>query len=79
MKWVLLVVMMSPEGKLDKVMNGGFGWELRSDCRAVIEAQHVEIVESVTEYYSNFAEGTQILGVGCYQPLTQQEDIVILY
>jgi hypothetical protein len=79
MKWVLLVVMMSSEGNLEKVMNGGFGWDLRSDCAAAVELQHVEIIESFMEYYSGFTKGAEILGVGCYQPLTQQEDLIVLY
>ena len=79
MKWILLVVLMTPSGELDKITNGGVGWDLRVDCIATIQKQHVEIVNSVKEFYSEYTDTMKVLGVGCYQPFTQQEDMVVLY
>ena len=78
MKWVLLVVILTPSGDLDKAMNGGPGWENRSDCRAYIEKAYNEIHQSVVDHYKGYTENSQILGFGCFQPLTNQEDIVIV-
>ena len=33
MKWVLLVTILYPDGSIDKIMNGGQGWEDRNLCR----------------------------------------------
>lgn len=78
MKWVLLVAILYPNGSIDKIINGGQGWEDRNLCRILVEQEYKSIVQSV---YNNFSmpQDTQILGVGCYQPLTFQEDMVIVF
>ena len=78
MKWVLLVAILYPDGNIDKIMNSASGWEDRNLCRILIEQEYKSIVESV---YENFPmpQGTEILGVGCFQPLTNQEDMVIVF
>jgi hypothetical protein len=59
-------------------MNGGQGWEDRNLCRLLVEQEYKTIADSV---YENFPmpEGSQILGVGCFQPLTNQEDMVKIF
>ena len=78
MKWVLLVVILYPGGNIDKVMNVGQGWEDRNLCRLLVEQEYKTIADSV---YENFPmpEGSEILGVGCFQPQTNQEDMVVIF
>ena len=78
MKWVLLVAMLYPDGSIDKIINGGQGWEDLNQCRVLVEQEYNTIVDSV---YENFPmpQGSYILGVGCYQPLTNQEDMVVVF
>lgn len=78
MKWVLLVAVLYPDGSIDKIMNGGQGWEDRNQCRILVEQEYVSIAESVHENFP-MPQGAEILGVGCYQPLTFQEDMVIVF
>ena len=37
MKWVLLVAILYPDGSIEKIMNGGQGWEDRNQCRILVE------------------------------------------
>ena len=78
MKWVLLVAILYPDGNVEKVMNGGQGWEDRNLCRILVEQESQTIADSV---YENFPmpQGSFILGVGCFQPQTNQEDMVVIF
>ena len=75
MKWVLLVVLMYPEGSIDKVMNRASGWEDRIKCNEFIESNHSMITESVKTHFA-MPQGTALMGIGCFQPLTNQEYMV---
>tara|TARA_X000001382_G_scaffold124990_1_gene110061 strand:+ start:59 stop:298 length:240 start_codon:yes stop_codon:yes gene_type:complete len=75
MKWVLFVVLMTPDGSLDKVYNSASGWEDRIKCNEFVEFNHPKIIDSVKTNYA-MPQGTTIMGIGCLQPLTNQEDMV---
>ena len=78
MKWVLLVAILYPDGSVEKVINGGQGWEDRNLCRILVEQESQTIADSV---YGNFPmpQGSFILGDGCFQPQTNQEDMVVIF
>jgi len=78
MKWVLLVVILHSDGSIEKVMNGGQGWEDRNLCRILVEQEYQIIAESVYNYFP-MPQEAQIIGVGCYQPQTNQEDMVKIF
>jgi hypothetical protein len=78
MKWVLFVVLMNPDGSLDKVYNSASGWEDRIKCNEFVELNHPKIIDSVKIHYT-MPQGTTIMGVGCFQPLTKQEDMVKIF
>ena len=50
MKWVLFVVLMNPDGSLDKVYNSASGWEDRIKCNEFVEFNHPKIIDSVNIY-----------------------------
>ena len=78
MKWVLLVAILYPDGNIDKIMNSASGWEDRSQCLAFAQEQQSIIVESISNNFY-IPEGSEILGIGCFQPQTNQEDMIVVF
>ena len=76
MKWVVFVVLMSSEGDLEKMFNGGPGWDALHKCREFVTASTPLILENI-EQNGLLDNGNTLLGIGCYEKNLAHEELII--
>lgn len=75
MKWLVFVVLMTSTGEMDKKYNTANPFEDLKSCVTFVTSYTPIVIEDLESI--GLLENNTLLGIGCFEPLSMKEELVI--